>query len=333
VFLLYIDSSGDAKLGGDRALFATLGVCVHEGTWFAIEKRVTGLKNKYACPGQPLFELHAKDFCTNINEQDEIPDFLQLDRAARRQAVLELRQQKLKSLTGRAREKKQKKFRDTAAFVHLSRLERNRLFIDTLDLIGSHDGIRLFAEVLDKQHLFAMTGQTDGMQNNFTQVVSRFDMFLTRYQRTGNSQSPENGMLVVDKEPTHENNCIKLLSHFRQQGHPWGMVRHVIEVPFFVDSAFASAIQLADVAAYALRRYVEKNNRNGTHEEENLYRIFHKFDRAGPRLHGVRHFCKPNTCDCMICSYRAKNQPDADNLTNLEPPSATDADESDSSPQ
>ena len=91
---------------------------------------------------------------------------------------------------------------------------------------------------------------------------------------------------------------------FRSSGHRWGSLQHVIETPFFVDSKIVSGIQLADVCGYALRRYIAKANRVGSHEERQLLRIFHKFDRAGPRLHGLRHYCPAHSCDCMVCQER-----------------------------
>lgn len=304
MFLLYIDSSGAPELAGDRSVFATLGVCVHEGTWYALESRLKGLKRRYACPGQPLFELHAKDFCTTIGDQSDIEGFDDLDRDSRRRAVVNRRSQKLKQLRGAAERSKRKKYRETEPFVHLNRSERSALLTDALDLLGSHDGIRLFAEVVDKQHLFDRTGQRDAMQHNFTQVVSRFDAFLRRYQELHRPSSPEKGILVVDKEPVYEQRCTELLEHFRDEGHPWGVVEHVIETPFFVDSATASAIQLADVACYALRRYVERRGDSGQHEHENFMRIYHLFDREGPRLHGLRHYCREGSCGCLACTDR-----------------------------
>jgi len=304
LFLLYIDSSGDSALGGDRAVYVTLGVCVHEGTWYALESRVAGLKRRYVCPGQGSFELHAKDFCTTVTEQSQITDFEQLDRRTRRNLVLEQRRKKMQGLTGKTRKQRRKKYRDTDPFVHLTRGERSALLVDALDLIGTHDGIRLFAEVVDKQHLFERTGQRDAMQQSFNQIVSRFDAFLTRYKTIHQPASPEKGMLVIDKEPTHERQCADLLDRFREEGHPWGKVENVIESPFFVDSASASAIQLADIAGYALRRYIERRGLDNRHDQENFLRIYHRFDRQGSRLHGLRHYCREQSCDCVACVDR-----------------------------
>ena len=74
--------------------------------------------------------------------------------------------------------------------------------------------------------------------------ISRFDAFLTQHNRRsrGNSQAPENGLLVMDREPTYEKQIEDIFSGYRAKGHPWGLINHVIESPFFVDSAKVSAV-------------------------------------------------------------------------------------------
>ena len=308
MFILYVDSSGTPEHPGDPQvpLYAMVGICVHEGTWFALERRVAGLKGRYALPGID-FELHAKDFCVTIGEQSQIPDFEQLDRPGRRQAVLALRNQRLAQLVGPQKEARKKKYRNTDPFVHLTRAERSQLLEDALDLVGSHDGIRLFGEVVDKAHLSGTTGETDSISHCFAQVVSRFDKFLTYY-----NASPriglDKGLLMMDREPSHERTILELFRSYRQNGHPWGPVNHVIEAPFFLDSSTAAGVQVVDICAYAVRRYVERADRQGSPEEQNFLRIYHKFDRAGPRLHGLRHYCARGTCPCRICRDRGHFQ-------------------------
>ena len=65
--------------------YVLVGLCVHEGTWFALDKRLNGLKSAY-CQHDEDFELHAAQFACTIKEQDEIPGFAQMtwsDRRAR----------------------------------------------------------------------------------------------------------------------------------------------------------------------------------------------------------------------------------------------------------
>ena len=72
-------------------------------------------------------------------------------------------------------------------------------------------------------------------------------------------------------------------------------MERVIETPLFVDSQLTGLIQLADLCAYALRRYLE----NG--ETELFELIFTRADRLGHTVVGVRHFTGTD-CTCAICS-------------------------------
>jgi preprotein translocase subunit SecA len=59
-------------------------------------------------------------------------------------------------------------------------------------------------------------------------------------------------------------------------------------------------VQVADLCAYALRRYLENN------EEELFTKIFARADRVGNRVLGVRHFTDVG-CSCRICgTHKAK---------------------------
>ena len=110
-------------------------------------------------------------------------------------------------------------------------------------------------------------------------------------------------MLLMDQEPTYETYLREAFGDYRDRGHPWGPLNYVIETPFFIDSRLASAVQAVDLCSYAVRRHVERPG-TGSYEEANLRRIFHKFDRAGPKLHGLRHFCPRGSCQCLICRER-----------------------------
>ena len=63
----------------------------------------------------------------------------------------------------------------------------------------------------------------------------------------------------------------------------------------FVDSQLTSMVQLADLCAYAIRRYLENS------EEELFDLVFQRADRAGGVSLGVRHFTSAG-CPCKICA-------------------------------
>jgi len=47
------------------------------------------------------------------------------------------------------------------------------------------------------------------------------------------------------------------MKQFHQKGTLWTRINNIIETPLFVESQLTSMIQIADVCAYALRRYLE----------------------------------------------------------------------------
>lgn len=91
----------------------------------------------------------------------------------------------------------------------------------------------------------------------------------------------------------------ELMRHFHDQGTLWTDIDRIIETPFFVDSQLVSGIQLADICAYAIRRFFEKN------ETDLFDRIFDRFDRFKDRLVGIRHFNLGSECRCRVCLAHA----------------------------
>lgn len=85
-----------------------------------------------------------------------------------------------------------------------------------------------------------------------------------------------------------------MMRSFHATGTLWTSVDHIIETPMFVDSKLTRMVQIADLCAYALRRYLE----NG--EADLFDPIFKRADRIGNVAVCVRHFSPP-TCDCVIC--------------------------------
>lgn len=101
-------------------------------------------------------------------------------------------------------------------------------------------------------------------------------------------------MLIHDNNQTVAGRLTELMKTFLRTGTLWTEVDRVIETPMFVDSQLTNMVQIADLCAYALRRYLE----NG--EEELFDLIFQRADRAGGAAVGVRHFTRPG-CGCKIC--------------------------------
>ncbi len=312
MYLLYLDASGTPDQKDSSKHYVLTGLCVHEGTWFALEKRLQGLKRGYAHPNQE-FELHAAEFAVWIREQDAIPDFELLSYQERRAKVLEIRNQKIASEpTRKLREKRKKKYARTDSFIHLTRQQRSQLLAESLELVGDHKGISLFCEAVSKNHP-KISGKHDVVTQAFEQVVSRFDAFLGRRHQASLLQNPRrkinNGLLILDDDYSTESLIHDHFQNCRISGHSWGRIDYVIDVPFFASSNRVSGLQLVDVCSYSVRRDLDIDATQGSPEEENFRRIFHKFDRGKQgMLHGIRHYVPANSCNCLICKERGHSR-------------------------
>jgi uncharacterized protein DUF3800 len=296
VFILYIDESGvPQRHASQTSHYILFGAAIHEGTWFALEKRINDIKSGYALGDPHALELHAAWLLRPYAEQRKVPDFDTLTHIARREAVLTVRQdfidKTLPTLPGRKRQDWRKHFRATDATLHLSLDERRTLYHRVLKAVASHrQGLYLFAEAIDK---VALAPGVDPVEQAFTQVITRFEGFLK-----GRTGVPQWGLIAADRDEHKAGRLQSMLAQFQQVGTVWRDIERIIEAPFFFDSASSSGVQVTDLCAYALRRYLEKA------ETDAFWTIFPKFHRARGKLHGLRHYTRPKTCTCLICAER-----------------------------
>lgn len=152
--------------------------------------------------------------------------------------------------------------------------ERIQAIKDALTtLCNSHNSNTIFACIIRKS-LFT---DKDPMEVAFEQLASRFDYFLKRLHRAGNSQR---GLIIFDKS-AYETTIQSLTTHFRNIGHSWDVLRNLAEVPLFIDSKASRLIQLADLINYALFRYYE-------YKDDELFSIIrNRIDRIGGQVHGL----------------------------------------------
>ena len=275
MYILYLDESGVPEAHPSQTShYVFLGMAVHESTWFDLDRKVQKLRQRYARAGQLDFELHAAWMRRPYPEQDKIPNFSDLGTEARYEAVQDIRKREIleNKISGRHKRERKRVHRNTEPFLHLTYDERLRLLDEALKIVGGYRGrLTLFAEAIRKERLFP---GADAIDQAFTQVVTRFEAFLKR-------RKDEWG----------------ILRGFQREGARWRNIDRVIEAPFFFDSETSSGVQVTDLCAYALRRYLEND------EEVRFRSIFSKFDRTGSGLHGIRHYTKPG-CPCMICRER-----------------------------
>ena len=171
---------------------------------------------------------------------------------------------------------------------------RPHIYEQTLKILEefSPNLVRLFGAVIHK----ATASPQDPMEYAFEQLCSRFDQFLGRLHKSKNTQR---GLIILD-ESTYETSLQKLAINFRDEGHSWGQIRNLAEVPLFVDSKATRLIQFADLVAYALRRRYEYN------ESRYFDLISHRFDTVGGVVHGlIHHAPSDQSCDCPSCIRRS----------------------------
>jgi hypothetical protein len=153
------------------------------------------------------------------------------------------------------------------------RAERSRAMMDALGVVGSsHGSNRLFAAVVRK----ASISPRDPVDYAFEQVCSRFDQYLMRLYKAGD---PQRGIIILDKS-AREEAIQHLAMGFKKDGHSWGVLRNMAEVPVFLDSRNSRLVQLADLIAYAAFQKDEHGN------SEFFDIISHRFDASGGIVHG-----------------------------------------------
>jgi hypothetical protein len=152
--------------------------------------------------------------------------------------------------------------------------DRASAYADALTIFAnSHKSNRLFGVAVEK----AAISPQDPVLYAFEQLLSRFDHYLMRLHKQGDSQR---GVVIFDKS-SHEQILQNLSVTFRTLGHSWGVIRNLAEVPLFLDSKASRLIQLADLIAYSMFRHFEKS-------DSGLFQLIEsRFDQESGIVHGL----------------------------------------------
>lgn len=216
-----------------------IGMAVHVGTWFALSQRVSDIKKRYALDGEiDQLELHAAYMLRGFHEQSLIPSFERLTRRARYDAVIEWRAHHKLTVwptkSKREVDKEKKVFRRTEPYIHLTRAEREQLYLKALHIVGDHRrGVSLFGEAIDKRHLPA---GVDAAEEAFGRVIKKFEDYLQEHD-----ENPW-GLLAVDNDQTQSARYTDMVRRFQQQDGFRGGIDRIIESPFFLDSRANSGV-------------------------------------------------------------------------------------------
>jgi len=169
--------------------------------------------------------------------------------------------------------------------------DRMLAYREALEVLESSSQVRIFAAVIHK----AALSPDDPMEYAFEQLCNRFDRFLLRLHRKGDTQR---GMIILD-DSSYETSLQSLAHNFRREGHRWGRLSNLCDVPMFVNSKATRMIQYADLVAYALRQYYEKGN------SAYFDIIAPRLDAEGGVVHGLVHYRPVDlACGCHACRQR-----------------------------
>lgn len=156
----------------------------------------------------------------------------------------------------------------------IAQVERLNAIKDALCALDrTHHSTKIFAVVVEKN---AVTDENP-VEFAFEQLLNRFDRYLGRLHLQGDTQR---GLLIVDKS-TFERRFQGLAENFRTEGHRWGRLRNIAEVPLFADSRASRLIQLADLVSYSVFRFFEKS------DDRFMELVRHRLDREGQQIHGL----------------------------------------------
>jgi Protein of unknown function (DUF3800) len=298
LYLCYVDESGTPDIPGNTSHFVLAGLAIPIWHWKRADADISAIMARYSLSGS---ELHTAWLLRPYLEQDAITGFEALSHDQRRVAVQRARNQRLLKLQQKpqghkAYKQARKNFEKSAAYIHLTRKERSQLALDVADCVAGWGYARLFVECIDKIHFDPTRASKSIEEQAFEQIVSRFERYLKNV--TGANSQKTHGIIVHDNNETVARKHTALMRRFHMQGTPWTNVDHLIETPMFVDSSLTSIVQVADLCAYAIRRYVENR-------EMTLFRgVFERTDRVGSATVGARHFTR-QPCDCLICASHA----------------------------
>ncbi len=174
----------------------------------------------------------------------------------------------------------------------LTKSERIQTIKNVLGVLqNANTDVVVFACAVHKQSC-----QTDPLIKAYEEVASRFNHFL---ERNSTQEIEQRGMIVIDRT-SYETGLQNIAIKIRQQGNSWGnQLRHIIEIPLFVDSKACRNTQLADHIAYAVFRRYNAGDLNYFNTIET------RFDQHEGIIYGLHHWSNDYlTCTCPACITR-----------------------------
>jgi hypothetical protein len=300
MYLCYVDESGTSDIPGNTSHFVLAGICVPIWHWKDCDRELRQIKQKY---GLGDAEIHTAWMLRKYTEQIKVPNFDALNHTQRQTEVERLRTRELLRLQKSPSNKKlyrqtKKNYKHTNDYIHLTLGERKQFVLDVADCVSQWGFARLFAECIEKAHFGPSRSANTVDEQAFEQVISRYEQYL---QAMANDPARKGlGVVIHDNNETVAKKHTELMRSYHRSGTFWTKIENIIETPLFVDSQLTGMVQIADLCAYGLRRYLEN------HETEIFDKVFVRADRRYGLTVGVRHFSEL-TCPCTICKSHKSN--------------------------
>lgn len=296
VYFCYVDESGTPQIPGNTSHYILCGISIPVKDWNKCDSAINKIKAKY---GLSESEIHTGWIMRSYLEQTRIPGFDTMSFADRRSEVIKQRKAEIfrvkKTNNSKALKQLKKNYKQTDAYIHLTYAKRFAFIREIADQVGSWRHARVFAECIDKVFFDPTKSKLSTEDQAFEQVISRFEHYMGN---VSHSEDLTYGLLIHDNNETVSKKHTELMKRFHKQGTLWTSIKHIIETPLYVNSELTGMVQIADLCAFALRRFFENQ------ETDIFYRIKPRFDSHRGKMVGVRHFTEP-TCQCEICSSRA----------------------------
>ena len=292
MLLCYIDESGTPEITGNTSHYVLAGLAIPVHKWKEAELDINKIKQKY---GLEHKEIHTAWLLRKYIEQTRIPGFESLPKAQRIYEVQKYRKTELLRLqkgNSKLYTQTKKNYKSTEDYIHLSFNERKMFITELAQTVSGWNYARLFAECIDKIKYDPRRSNNSISEQAFEQITTRFEICLQNYSHK--SSQKEYGLLIHDNNETVAKKHTELMKTFHEKGTFWKDISNIIETPLFVNSKLTSMIQLADLCAYAIRRYLENN------ETDLFDLVFERVDISNGRRVGIRHF-PGSGCSCKIC--------------------------------
>ena len=295
VYFCYVDESGTPQIPGNTSHYILCGISIPVKDWKKCDSAINKIKAKYDLSDS---EIHTGWIMRSYLEQTKIPGFETMSVNDRRSEVTKQRKAEIyrvkKSNNSNALKQLKKNYKQTEAYIHLTYDERIAFIREIADQVGSWKHARIFAECIDKVFYDPNKSKLSTEDQAFEQVISRFEHYM---DNVSHSEDHTYGLLIHDNNETVSKKHTELMKRFHKQGTLWTSIKHIIETPLYVNSELTGMVQIADLCAFALRRFFENQ------ETDIFDRIKPRIDSHRGKMVGVRHFTG-QACNCEICSSR-----------------------------